>query len=853
MNVTTESRVGFVGRAVEIEAAIRRLDGGARLVTVLGTGGIGKTRFAGEVAAQLRKRDELDVRFCELAGARTMTDLVRAVASSVRPTVELPEDPLEASELVAESMDQDMLLILDNLEQLLPEGAKIVEHWLRNSSRIRLLATSRQPLRLSSEERVELPPLSEEEGTALFLAKTAMLSSGTDEVTLKDVVQIVRRLDGIPLAIELAAARAPLLGTRQILTRLSEQLELLDHGALDRPDRQATLRNTIDWSWNLLSEEEKEVLAATAVFAGGFTVEACEAVVAEPVGEQSVLHLLQTLREKSLLQVVSIPGMDGERRLRHFEVILEYAMERLRESGRWNELCRRHADYFLSLAELLAERSTGIEGVAAQTTLSAEIDNLVAGHRRFSTEDPMLAARLVIATHEVLARRGPFSMHLELASSAIEAAERSGDPRLIAQAHITRVEALTARRRHDEAADDLEKALAAAKEVGDPALHAAVLRWMGIAAREDGCEADAERTFEEALNLARAAEDRLLEARLLSNLGTLRRFQLRDDEALDYYHRSLEEHQHLGNAQGELVVLGNIGHLHAASGRLSAALTAYRDALAHAPGSIDRRSEAIILAHLGGVEARLGRLEDAEAHERRALATFEALGDEPMQALTSAHLGAVAAARERLEEAERWFARSRRACIRFRDSGWRVACEVLHGLLYVAKAARARERGLPDESSSHLDAARAAVEAARASMEVGAVHSDHVRQAVERLEAALDRGAPESSRSKLTLTVAADGSWFAFEGEERVDLTRRRALGRVLCRLLVQRLAAPHEAVSLEDLLEAGWSGEKILPDAGKARVYGAVATLRRFGLADVLVTRDGGYLLHPAVPVTRA
>ena len=286
-----------------------------------------------------------------------------------------------------------------------------------------------------------------------------------------------------------------------------------------------------------------------------------------------------------------------------------------------------------------------------------------------------------------------------------------------------------------------------------------------------------------------------------------------------------------------MVGLGNIGHLHAASGRLRAAVAAYREALEHQPERVDRRSEAIILAHLGGVEARLGDLDAAEAHEQRALATFSELYDGPMEALASAHLGAISVAKRDLDSAKEWFTRSHKIAIP--DPGWRVACDLLEGLLHVAREDR--------------DTAQAALVAARASMRAGAVYSEHVRQAAERLQSALDSGTPDSEPNKPVVTIAADGSWFAIDTEKPVDLSRRGALGRLLRRLLEQRLAAPDEIVTIEELLEAGWAGERVLPEAGRTRIYSAVRTLRRFGLEQVLITRDGGYLLHPATKVTRA
>lgn len=810
----------FIGRENELAKVVDRLTAGARLITVLGIGGIGKTRFAAEVAHRWLTADpNRTARKVDLSAVRSSEDVV-----------------LLLEPLAEESLD---LVVLDNFEQLLPECAGLLPPWLEAVPNTRVLVTSRAPLRLSMEERVELPTLSSEEGRRLFEETVERLGAPLATTERSAAAEITQRLDGIPLAIELVAARAPILGAAQILERLS--LALMNRGAVDRPRRQATMESTIEWSWALLNETERTVLSQSTVFAGSFTLEAAEAVLG-----RDALDTLQSLREHSLLRCEDARGPGG-RRLRHFEVVRAFARDRLDDAER---LERLHADYYVALAEREAERLAGPEGEAAQATLGVEMENLSAAEHRFRDSDPETAARILVALHVLFTLRGPFEAFLTSISRGVDLAEKSGRADIASKAHIARAEALVFRRRQAEAGEDLERALELAESAGSIELKAHAYRWMGVSAREDGRDVDAERLLRKAMAASMESGNVLLEARCASHLGTLRRFQLRDDEAQSYYEHALEKHRSIGNAHGEMVILGNIGHLHAASGRLESAEEAYREALIRRPGSIDRRSEAIVLAHLGGVEARLGRLEEAEQHIRRALTTFEELLDGPMEALTRAQLGTIDASRGRIEDAEDWFAKT--PALVAPESGWSKACQVLHGLVDVARAAHASERGRVEEAQRCIDRAELALREARDAMEVGAVHSDHVRQAVERLQAALLDGRPETNTRKTSLTIAADGTWFALDTEEPIDLSRRAPLARVLRHLLDRRLAAPHEIVKVQDLIEQGWHGEVVLPEAGKTRVYSAIAALRRFGLKEAVLTREGGYLLDPSLPVTR-
>ncbi len=309
----------FVGRELEIEEVVALLGGGVRLLTLTGPGGTGKTRLAIEAAAELVPGFKAGVFWVELAPLRDPTLVTEEVART-----------LGAQEGLAQHIgEREMLLVLDNLEQVIdaaPDLATLVER----CPNLRMLVTSRELLRVRGEVEYPVAPLAEHEAIELFCARARM---EPDEA----VYELCRELDNLPLAVELAAARATVLSPAQILERLSQRLDLLK-GGRDADPRQQTLRATIEWSYGLLGEEEQQLFARIAVFADGCTLDAAEAVA------DADLDTLQALVDKSLVR-------HTRERFWMLETIRELAAERLDESGEADAIRRRHAVWFLGLAE----------------------------------------------------------------------------------------------------------------------------------------------------------------------------------------------------------------------------------------------------------------------------------------------------------------------------------------------------------------------------------------------------------------------------------------------------------------------------------------------------------------------
>jgi tetratricopeptide (TPR) repeat protein len=468
-------------------------------------------------------------------------------------------------------------------------------------------------------------------------------------------------------------------------------------------------------------------------------------------------------------------------------------------------LARKHAEHYLGHLERRCDRNTCLQDASAVDLLQAEQDNLLAIHGRFVGSDPPLAARAALLLDALFSIRGPFDRHLEILDASIASAST---PELLR----ARGEALRTRRRLTEARADLEAALAQAD------LELAILcrQELGILAREEGDLEKGRALLERAL----ADAPRWAAGILLGNLGTLHRYAGELELAADRYRDALAVHRQIGNRRSEMIVLGNLGHLFVLREELDQAKESYRAALSILEDLSDPRSEAIILAHLGAIDAWRGDSRSAEWMFERALALVTALDDRPMKSLCLAELGAL-----HLDPAR--FAEARRALAGLDAPGWGQTIAILEGFLDLDRAQVRLDAVLDDVRSAHTEFLRLAV----------ARLSDRLRSR--------ERLSPSSESWK----ASRDGAWFETKGA-RTDLENRVPLKRIFARLIDARRSAPNTTVSLAEIIRAGWPGEDLIPHSATTRAYVAISTLRRLGLKDVLVSRDGGYLLLGSVPL---
>jgi predicted ATPase/DNA-binding SARP family transcriptional activator len=378
----------FVGRAQEI-VEVKRTLGMTRILTLAGAGGSGKTRLAFEVARDLIGAYPDGVRMVELAPLSEPGLVAQEVAGALGIT-ERPGEPL-VDTLVDSLTDKEMLLVLDNCEHLIDAAARLAEELLRSCPRLRILATSRELLSITGEAVLQVDPLSlpDTDGVAsveglmryealrLFVDR-ARLRLPDFELTQQNagaVARVCRKLDGMPLAIELATARMGALAVEQVAERLEVTLDVLSGANRTAAPRQQTLRATIDWSHRLLSEDEQMILRRFSVFAGGWTLEAAEAVCSGGgIEQEEALDLLGGLVDKSL--VVAGVATDGAVRYRMLESIRQYAWENLEQNGEADEVRDRHAAFFLALAEEADPKLAGPQQGVWVERLEAEHDNL---------------------------------------------------------------------------------------------------------------------------------------------------------------------------------------------------------------------------------------------------------------------------------------------------------------------------------------------------------------------------------------------------------------------------------------------------------------------------------------------
>jgi predicted ATPase/class 3 adenylate cyclase len=552
----------FVGRQQAL-ADVAALLARTRLVTLTGTGGAGKTRLALQAAADLVERYPDGAWFVDLAPLADAGLLAQAVLAALGRREVPGRPPLDV--LLEDLRSRTALVVLDNCEHLIDACARLAEALLRACPSVRVLATSRELLGVAGEAAWRVPSLSApaegpgaadpaaSEAVQLFVDRARLLQPGftLGPANAAAVSEVCRRLDGIPLAIELAAARTRVLSPREIAERLDDRFRLLTGGSRTALRRQQTLQAAVDWSHDLLTEPERTLLRRLAVFAGGWTLAAAEAVGgAAPLAPDAVLELLGALVDKSL--VVADADADGTR-YRSLETIRQYAAGRLVEAGEAAATRARHRDWYLALAERAAPALTGRDQVAWFRRLTVEHDNLRAA-LEWCRADPSGASaglRLVAALGWFWRVCGHGAEARGRLAEALARADRAPTvARATALTWAALLEATSANLARAEALG--AEAVAAARVAGDPGLLAIALRHLGITAGLDGDAARAGALFGEALAAARAAGD---DREAASALYSIASYATRGEDAAAAL---LAESVALARKAGDATVLGPV-------------------------------------------------------------------------------------------------------------------------------------------------------------------------------------------------------------------------------------------------------------------------------------------------------
>jgi predicted ATPase len=578
----------LVGRDGDLEwlrAAVGRSE--IRLVTLTGPGGVGKTRLALAAAASLDNAFQHGVFFVALATVLDGGIMWKTIADSLNVSGEGT-----AVEAVTGYLgDRQVLLVLDNLEQL-DGAAGVVAALLAAAPGLVILATSRRPLHLRGEQELPVPPLEIPRDAAvetvadcaaaqLFVQQAGMARPGFSLTpdNAADIAAICRRLDGLPLAIELAASRVKLLTPRALLARLRRSLDLAAADA-GQPSRQQTLRNTIAWSYDLLTAGSAGVLRRAGVFAGGCDLDALTAVAMSDgaVPGADPLQVAAELQDVSLIAVTE--GADGEPRLGMLETVREYAHERLAQAGELDDTRRRHAEYYTALAERIREQLGGPAHLAAVGQLETEHDNL----------------------------RAALSWSLEA-----PAADQPGDGERAVMG-LRLVQALTTFWYHHGHAAEGRRWLQQAIDMTPDDAAAPLARmqhWLGVLLYQQGELEASVRTLEHSLAIWRVLGDREQQARELNSLGATHRYLGHLDTARTLLEESMEISRQIGSDAWLAAALTNLGQLESAAGDLDRAGQVLREAL-ELDGKLGKLvGMAIGQQSLALVSLRAGRAEDA--------------------------------------------------------------------------------------------------------------------------------------------------------------------------------------------------------------------------------------------------
>jgi predicted ATPase len=559
----------FIGREQEL-AEIKKLLHGTRLLTLLGLGGIGKTRLSLHVAADAMVDYPDGVWLVELAPLADERLVPQAVASVLGVREEAGRPVLEA--LLKYVKDRRLLIILDNCEHLVHACAELATQLLQSGPHLKVLASSREHLRVAGETSFPVPALAvpdpsekfkhttlEQYAAARLFVDRALAvkpAFGVTTVNAPAIAEICHRLDGIPLAIVLAAARVRALSVEQIASGMEDLFRLLTGGSRTALPREQTLRGSMDWSYNLLTEHERVLLRRLAVFAGGWTLEVAEVVGAGgELNAEDVLDLLTRLVETSLVA----SGAEGER-YRLVEPVRQYAQERLNESGEGDEVRTRHLGFYVALVEKADLNLRSHDAGVWLSRLDLDRENLLSAHAWCdrAPDGADLGLRLAHSVKRYLATRGLFALAHRATAEALArpGAERRNSARSRGLFDAGQLGYFMGR--YAAAREYLEESLSIAREIGDGKMVAMVLQPLGMASIGQGDTATARRYLEEAVALARQIDDKRQLAAALNALAQLHRVDDNLDTAEPLYDQVLTLARDLGDRESIAIGLLNM-------------------------------------------------------------------------------------------------------------------------------------------------------------------------------------------------------------------------------------------------------------------------------------------------------
>ena len=879
-------RSPLFGRASEIQALAAAVARG-RLVTLVGAPGVGKTRLAlGFVEGASPARG---VVFCDLTACATADEVAAAVLRAAAH-VAGPGEPVEVAGRALAAGGRS-IWILDGFETPGAVSTLTLGRWLAQAPSTSFIVTSRSPLGLTGEAVLRIEPLpvpavgvpfaeaTSNDALALLLDRRALHLGGQPPVAaeFEALAELARRLEGVPLALELAAARLRTNSAVELLEALAAERSPLTGGPEDGSPHHRSMDACVSWSWRTLETPLRRALGALSVFRGGFTREAARAVLgpaeASPREAFDTADVVDALVERSLLRVTRAEP----RRFAPYEVVRAHAV-RHTPPDEVEAARARHAAHF---AETFRDAGEWATSGDALRRLALDADNLTTALRWVAAHPGMgsatYATELALGLDALLTIRGPSGEHERVLMTAWAAHETTPVDALLA---IRLADALgrQAINRGDvpRAIAWLERAVACARALGD-------VRWTGRTLDHLACAEMYHRPgaapplLEEALTLLRAAGDFAGEGRTLSNLGICRYAEGRFDAARGLledalvrlrasgdsigaantwsvlgalyhaapcqdlaracYGAALETYRDIGNGRREAAVTGNLALVEQEAGRFAEAAKQYEQTLERAERVDARLIGGVFAGYFGTLEHERGRLLEARLRYREALRIADAAGDLRYGAYFRGCLAVCEAAEGHTEAATALLSAAD-------EQGHGLGDRILASALAIFRLAG--QRG-PNDAGPGVERARTRLR----SLAENDGEAYDVRLAQRLVQALLGSGAAVEGggRPPGILLIARDGCRFRAPGGAIGDVGRRLAARRLLQRLAAERERCPGRALSPDVLFEAGWPGDRSRRTSALNRVHVTLATLRQLGLRDVLCRRGLGYLLDPEVP----